>query len=139
MARSDISSDVQVSVHIEKCVNPLVIGYFVWLSVYVLRPAPYFVGVARVRCIVSNRRSCESGNSARGTELMEQAEREIREVLNQRQRSRRRVDSFTIQNQADLLATEREAARSLTLLIGSVAGVALLAGGIGILPACIGY
>ncbi len=70
---------------------------------------------------------------ARGTELMEQAEREIREVLNQRQRSRRRVDSFTIQNQADLLATEREAARSLTLLIGSVAGVALLAGGIGIL------
>ena len=70
---------------------------------------------------------------ARSTELMEQAEREIRGVLNQRQRRGRPVESFTIQNQAELLKIDREAARSLTLLIGSVAGIALTAGGIGIL------
>lgn len=70
---------------------------------------------------------------ASGTELMEQAEREIRDVLEQRQRRTRREASFLIQNQSELLETEREAARTLTLLIGSVAGIALLAGGIGIL------
>lgn len=70
---------------------------------------------------------------ARSTELMERAEGEIREVLNQRQRSGRPTDSFTIQNQAELLKIDRETARSLTLLIGSVAGIALMAGGLGIL------
>ena len=70
---------------------------------------------------------------ARSTELMERAEGEIREVLNQRQRRGRPTDSFTIQNQAELLKIDRETARSLTLLIGSVAGIALMAGGLGIL------
>jgi len=70
---------------------------------------------------------------ARSTEFMKQAEREIREVLDQRQRRTRRESNFMIQNQAELLETEREAARALTLLIGSVAGIALLAGGIGVL------
>jgi len=70
---------------------------------------------------------------ARSTEFMRQAEREIREVLDQRRRGTRRESNFMIQNQAELLETEREAARALTLLIGSVAGIALLAGGIGVL------
>ena len=68
-----------------------------------------------------------------GTELMEQADREIRQVLDQRHQRTRREASFMVQNQAELLRTEREAARALTLLIGSVAGIALLAGGIGVL------
>ena len=42
-------------------------------------------------------------------------------------------DDFTIQNQAKLLATERETAQSMTLLVGSVGGISLAVGGVGIL------
>jgi len=71
---------------------------------------------------------------ARGSRWMEQVEREVREVLRRRQRlAEGRPDSFTIQNQMTLLKTEREAAQSMTLLIGSVAGIALLVGGVGVL------
>ena len=64
---------------------------------------------------------------------LEQAEEQIRDLLRRRHRLRTKPDDFTIQNQAVLLRTERETARSVTLLIGSVAGISLLVGGIGIL------
>jgi len=70
---------------------------------------------------------------ARSAEALDTAEREIRELLRQRHRLRGKPDDFTIQNQATLLAAERETAQSMTLLIGSVAGISLLVGGIGIL------
>ena len=70
---------------------------------------------------------------ARRADLLDQAEREIREVLRESHRLRDKPDDFTIQNQATLLATERETAQSMTLLIGSVAGISLLVGGVGIL------
>jgi len=70
---------------------------------------------------------------ARSAEALDTAEREIRELLRQRHRLRDKPDDFTIQNQATLLAAERETAQSMTLLIGSVAGISLLVGGIGIL------
>jgi len=71
---------------------------------------------------------------ARGSQWMDQVEREVRELLRTRQRlTEESPDSFTIQNQKTLLKTERETARSMTLLIGSVAGIALLVGGVGIL------
>lgn len=70
---------------------------------------------------------------AKHAELLDQAETEIRELLRGRHRLRDKPDDFTIQNQASLLATERETARSMTLLIGSVAGISLLVGGVGIL------
>ncbi|MCP3977979.1 MAG: FtsX-like permease family protein [bacterium] len=65
--------------------------------------------------------------------LLEVAEEQIRHLLRRRHRLRAKPDDFTIQNQAVLLRTERETARSVTLLIGSVAGISLLVGGIGIL------
>ncbi len=65
--------------------------------------------------------------------VLDRAEAEIRGVLRERHRLRDRPDDFTIQNQATLLAAEREAAQSMTLLIGSVAAISLLVGGIGIL------
>jgi len=46
-------------------------------------------------------------------------------------------NDFTIQNQATLLAAERETTGSMTLLIGSVAAISLLVGGIGILAVMI--
>jgi putative ABC transport system permease protein len=70
---------------------------------------------------------------AQSAELLDQAEKEIRELLRQRHRLRDKPDDFTIQNQATLLATEREMAQSMTLLVGSVGGISLAVGGVGIL------
>jgi putative ABC transport system permease protein len=71
---------------------------------------------------------------ARGSRWIDQVEREVRALLRERRRlTEGRPDTFTIQNQMTLLKTEREAARSMTLLIGSVAGISLLVGGVGIL------
>jgi putative ABC transport system permease protein len=71
---------------------------------------------------------------ARGSQWMDRVERDVRGLLRERQRlADGRPDTFTIQNQKTLLATERDAARSMTWLIGSMAGIALLVGGVGIL------
>ena len=70
---------------------------------------------------------------AAGSEQMDQAEREIRDLLRRRHRLGDRPDDFTIQNQATLLAAERETAQAMTLLVGSVSGISLVVGGVGIL------
>ena len=70
---------------------------------------------------------------SRSSGALDRAEFEIRQLLRQRHRLRHKADDFTIQNQATLLETERELALSMTLLIGSVAGISLLVGGAGIL------
>jgi putative ABC transport system permease protein len=70
---------------------------------------------------------------ARSSAAMGQAEQEIAELLRQRHRLGGKPDDFTIQNQATLLETERETTGSMTMLIGSVAGISLLVGGVGIL------
>jgi putative ABC transport system permease protein len=70
---------------------------------------------------------------ARSSAAIGSAEREIAELLRQRHRLGDKQDDFTIQNQATLLATERETTGSMTMLIGSVAGISLLVGGVGIL------
>jgi len=70
---------------------------------------------------------------AKRSDLLDSAEREIRDVLRKRHRLEGKRDDFTIQNQATLIAGERETAQSMTLLVGSVAGISLLVGGVGIL------
>ena len=70
---------------------------------------------------------------ARDGDEMERTEQQVRELLEERHRRRRQKNTFTIQNQADLIETERETTQSLTFLIGSVAGIALVVGGVGIL------
>ncbi len=70
---------------------------------------------------------------AKRSDLLEAAEQEVREVLRRRHRLEGKHDDFTIQNQATLIAAERETARSMTLLVSSVAGISLLVGGVGIL------
>jgi len=70
---------------------------------------------------------------AKRSDLLERAEQEIRDVLRRRHRLEGKPDDFTIQNQATLIAGERETAQSMTLLVGSVAGISLLVGGVGIL------
>jgi putative ABC transport system permease protein len=70
---------------------------------------------------------------ARDSRALEDAEKEIASVLRQRHRLDGKPDDFTIQNQATVLETERATTGSMTLLIGSVAGISLVAGGVGIL------
>jgi putative ABC transport system permease protein len=70
---------------------------------------------------------------ARNGDLLDDAEQEIRDLLRRRHRLEGKADDFTIQNQATLIEGERETSRSMTLLVGSVAGISLLVGGVGIL------
>ena len=70
---------------------------------------------------------------AQNSQLMTTAETEVRALLHERHRLRSKPDDFTVQNQATLLATERETAHTMTLLLGSVAGISLAVGGVGIL------
>lgn len=70
---------------------------------------------------------------AKSSHLLDKAEAEIHELLRRRHRLGDKPDDFTIQNQATLVATERETAQSMTLLIGAVSGISLVVGGVGIL------
>ena len=72
---------------------------------------------------------------ATSTETMGQAVTQITEILRDRHRlnKQQKPDDFTIQNQADLLEAQRETTDTFTMLIGSIAGISLLVGGIGIL------
>jgi len=70
---------------------------------------------------------------ARSSRVIGNAEQEIGELLRQRHRLGDKPDDFTLQNQARLMETERETTGSMTMLIGSVAGISLLVGGVGIL------
>ncbi len=67
------------------------------------------------------------------SDALYQAEKDIRNILRQRHRLRTVSDDFTIQNQAALMKTQRETSREMTLLVGSVSGISLLVGGVGIL------
>jgi len=69
------------------------------------------------------------------TEAMGPAVVQVTEVLRDRHRlnKQQKPDDFTIQNQADLLEAQRETTDTFTMLIGSIAGISLLVGGIGIL------
>ncbi len=71
---------------------------------------------------------------AKDSDTLPALEADAREVLRRRRRlGDSQPDPFKILNQATLLASERDAGRAMTLLIGSVAAIALLVGGIGIL------
>jgi ABC-type transport system, involved in lipoprotein release, permease component len=43
------------------------------------------------------------------------------------------ADDFTVQNQADVLASMQGVTQTLTMLLGGIAGISLLVGGIGIM------
>ncbi|MBI4321212.1 MAG: ABC transporter permease [Chloroflexi bacterium] len=64
-------------------------------------------------------------------ELMDDAVEQIGELL--RQRHRVAQDDFTIRSQQDLLATATQITGIMTILLGSIAGISLVVGGIGIM------
>jgi putative ABC transport system permease protein len=62
------------------------------------------------------------------------AEGYIRDLLRQRHQLQSfQDDDFTIQNLAEVLQAEQAAARTLTILLGAIASVSLLVGGIGVM------
>jgi len=61
----------------------------------------------------------------------DRAEKEIAALL--RERHKVKEDDFTIRSQEDLIATATDVSDTLTILLGSIAGISLLVGGIGIM------
>ena len=72
--------------------------------------------------------------SARDSQSMGPAATAVADVLRERHRLRPdAADDFTIQNQAAMLETQAAVSSTFTLLLGSIGGISLLVGGIGVL------
>jgi putative ABC transport system permease protein len=71
---------------------------------------------------------------ARSSEELEAAERQVTELLRQRHRiGAQQEDDFTVRNLTQLMQVAEESSRVMTLLLGAIASVSLLVGGIGIM------
>ena len=71
---------------------------------------------------------------AKSGEVLDQAEEEVTALLNQRHRigPSREVD-FTIRNLSELLAVTAQSSKVMSILLGAVASISLVVGGIGIM------
>ena len=71
---------------------------------------------------------------AKDAEVLDKAEEEVKELLNQRHRigPNREVD-YTIRNLSELLAVTEQSSKVMSILLGSVASISLVVGGIGIM------
>lgn len=68
------------------------------------------------------------------SDALEEIKQEIRDVLRQRHRLKGdSVDDFSIYNPADVLATQEGTARSIGILLASIASVSLIVGGISVM------
>ncbi|TAK12736.1 MAG: FtsX-like permease family protein [Anaerolineae bacterium] len=70
---------------------------------------------------------------AKSSELVDAAIQEVSQVLRSRHTSNLGVDDFSIQNTQSFLETAESITGTLTVFLGSIAGVSLLVGGIGIM------
>src|SRR5512143_2982775 len=71
---------------------------------------------------------------ARGPEVMAQAEAEINAVLRQRHRIQpNQENDFTVRNLTEIMSTAQETAGVMSLLLGAIASISLMVGGIGIM------
>ena len=72
--------------------------------------------------------------SARSTEELPEAQEELRALLREAHRLEPgEDDDFRIRNQAEITEAATETSRMLTILLGAIAGVSLVVGGIGIM------
>ena len=72
--------------------------------------------------------------SATDQQTTYQAEDQVNEILRQRHSSRSAQDAdFNVRNLTDIAETAEQTTKVLTMLLGSIAGVSLLVGGIGIM------
>lgn len=71
---------------------------------------------------------------ARSPVMMDEAIREIRALLRQRHHLQPgEQDDFTVRNLSDIFAAEEGTARTMSILLGAIASISLLVGGIGIM------
>lgn len=71
---------------------------------------------------------------AKSEEALESAQKEIKEILRARHNiGKTEDDDFTIRNFTEMMETVKKAVGTMTLLLGSIASVSLLVGGIGIM------
>jgi putative ABC transport system permease protein len=71
---------------------------------------------------------------AKSNELMDEAEADIKQSLRQRHRlAERDEDDFTVRNLSSTAETAATTARILTVMLGTIASISLLVGGIGIM------
>ena len=69
-----------------------------------------------------------------GPQAMSAAEAEIRPLLRQRHRLQNdQDDDFTVRNLAEVFAAQESSARVMSILLGAIASVSLIVGGIGIM------
>ncbi|MCL5265611.1 MAG: ABC transporter permease [Chloroflexi bacterium] len=87
---------------------------------------------------LSNQRAVRGGRNVNtiyvqvaDNKLMDAAVQQIGDLL--RQRHRTAQDDFTIRSQDDLLSTANQITGVMTLLLGAIAGISLVVGGIGIM------
>jgi len=72
--------------------------------------------------------------AARDGSLMDKAVADITSILRERHHVKPgKEDDFSIQNQMDILRAEQETSETFTLLLGGIAAISLLVGGVGIL------
>lgn len=71
---------------------------------------------------------------AKGAEELSQAQKQITELLRQRHRiAQKQDDDFSVRNLTQMMQAAEESAKIMALLLGAVASVSLLVGGIGIM------
>ncbi|MBI5657083.1 MAG: ABC transporter permease [Geobacter sp.] len=71
---------------------------------------------------------------AKSKELLDNAEQEVQSLLNQRHRiTNGKEPDYTIRNLSEILAVAEQSSRAMSLLLGSVASISLIVGGIGIM------
>jgi len=72
----------------------------------------------------------QAGNSS----AMDEAQRELESLLRQRHRLQRgQDDDFTVRNLSEVFAAQESSARVMSILLGAIASVSLIVGGIGIM------
>jgi putative ABC transport system permease protein len=93
--------------------------------------APYTTVQKRVQAITWVQSIYTSAIDAKSTD---QAAQQITETLRRQHKIKASAqDDFTIRNQAELLSTFSSVSNILTILLGAIAGISLLVGGIGIM------
>ncbi len=71
---------------------------------------------------------------AKGPELMKEAEDQINALLRQRHRIQPSQDNdFTVRNLTEVMASAQQSANVMSLLLGAIASISLIVGGIGIM------
>ncbi len=96
------------------------------------------ISTAKKKVLGSNQANARSVGAvmvqARGPAMMEQAQAEVTSLLRQRHRIQPgQEEDFTVRDLTELFAARQSSARIMSILLGAIASVSLIVGGIGIM------